>query len=402
MPEERQNVEAEQQWQREQEMERSLRELMQGLVVPDEKLAEDIMLLEAHYGADIYPTLLYYLCHLRYSPEDAKRHWDNILELHKKMCSNLDSDVDIRVPLVSYFIHDEKSFEQPTLIEIVFFEKMQESVYRDELTGLYNYRYLKEHLAQEMQRAKRYGSMVSLMMLDIDDFKMYNDRHGHEAGNHVLVKFADLIRANIRGVDTAIRYGGEEFLLILPTTGKIGVVTVYERLQKILREARIKNADKQPLGAITVSAGVATFPADAADAGELLQHTDNAMYVAKKSGKDRIYIYGDNRRSHQRIDVQLEGSYALGDPEQRHSLQTVNISEGGVLVIIESQVPDGAIMDILLKLPGARSAIPFPGRVIRNELLDDGNYLVGLRVVEIPTQDRLLLQNFIGKNLLEG
>ncbi|MEE8428976.1 MAG: diguanylate cyclase, partial [Gammaproteobacteria bacterium] len=293
------------------------------------------------------------------------------------------------------------SFEQPTLIEIVFFEKMQESAYRDELTALYNYRYLKEHLEQEMQRAKRYGSMVSLMMLDIDDFKIYNDQHGHEAGTHVLVKFADLIMANIRGVDTAVRYGGEEFLLILPTTGKIGVVTVYERLQKILREARIKHADGQPLGAITASAGVATFPADAADASELLQHADNAMYVAKKSGKDQIYIYGDNRRSHQRVDIQLEGSYALGDPAQRRPLQTINISEGGMLIVVESQVPDGAILDILLKLPEARQTIPFPGRVMRNEPMDDGNYLVGVRVVEIPTQDRLQLQNFIDKNLLE-
>ena len=83
MSEERQNLEEEQQWQREQEMEGSLRELMQGLVIPDEKLAEDVALLEAHYGDDIYPTLLYYLCHLHYSPEEAKRHWNNILNLEE-------------------------------------------------------------------------------------------------------------------------------------------------------------------------------------------------------------------------------------------------------------------------------------------------------------------------------
>jgi len=195
----------------------------------------------------------------------------------------------------------------------------------DGLTDVYNHRYFYERLAQEVARAVRYELPLSLLMLDIDDFKLFNDQFGHRAGDDALRDLASLLNAQTRqNVDLVARYGGEEFAIILPSTGLVGAVTVGERLRSTIAEngpalgeggqagnevhvadggegaalgvaERIRSSIAGgvfgPPGSptsITASVGVASFPAHAASADELVEAADRAVYLAKERGKNRV------------------------------------------------------------------------------------------------------------------
>ena len=167
----------------------------------------------------------------------------------------------------------------------------------DGLTGLHNHRYFYERLAQEAKRAQRYGLPLSLLMIDIDDFKGFNDRYGHQVGDGVLVRVARVLGGQLRRqVDLAARYGGEEFVVLLPNTAAAGALIVGERLLAEVRGLAAPSSTppgEEPLPSpITVSVGLAAFPESAAGADELVRHADKALYLAKHCGKDRLKSYG--------------------------------------------------------------------------------------------------------------
>lgn len=162
-------------------------------------------------------------------------------------------------------------------------EFYQELSILDGLTGVYNRRYLDEILRRELERAKRYNQPISLLMLDIDDFKKYNDTNGHLAGDEVLKKLANFLVEALRVADMVFRYGGEEFVVMLPQTLKQGAVEVAKRLI---------NLERQNLP-VTISIGLVSFPEDSQDMDDLLQKVDMALYQAKHLGKDRICLWGE-------------------------------------------------------------------------------------------------------------
>lgn len=162
-------------------------------------------------------------------------------------------------------------------------ELYQEMSIIDGLTGVYNRRHLDEILRREIERAKRYSQSVSLLMLDIDNFKKYNDTQGHAAGDELLKKIASLLVDTVRSVDIVFRYGGEEFTVLLPQTLKQGAVEVAKRIVNLVR---------QGLPA-TVSVGAAAYPQDAQAMDDLLKKADSALYQAKTTGKDRVCLWGE-------------------------------------------------------------------------------------------------------------
>lgn len=150
----------------------------------------------------------------------------------------------------------------------------------DSLTGLYNRRYFRELIALEFTRLKRYLSFFSLLMIDIDNFKNYNDTQGHSAGDELLKKAAGIFKNTVREADTVCRYGGEEFVVTLPQTDKKGAEFLAERL-------RVQTNLYLPT---TISIGVATFPDDAQDIEALIEKADAALYKAKQSGKNKCCV----------------------------------------------------------------------------------------------------------------
>jgi diguanylate cyclase (GGDEF)-like protein len=156
----------------------------------------------------------------------------------------------------------------------------------DGLTGLANRRHGEEVLAAEVARAERFGGPVGLVVADLDGFKDVNDRHGHPTGDIALREFADVLRETVRDVDLVCRWGGEEFLLVLPGTDADGAEQLAERVRAALRDRVLVGPDGTPL-LVTASFGVASFP-EASSPDELVVQADRALYEAKRNGKDRV------------------------------------------------------------------------------------------------------------------
>jgi diguanylate cyclase (GGDEF)-like protein len=154
----------------------------------------------------------------------------------------------------------------------------------DDLTQVYNYRFLKSALRREIKRAGRYHQDLSLLMLDVDNLKGYNDRHGHLRGSFLLREMAGLFSAHVRSWDLVAKYGGDEFTVILPQTDLAGARTVAERLRAAVEEHAFPLAQR---GQITVSIGVAAFPIDGQTTSALIETADRALYVAKQRGRNQ-------------------------------------------------------------------------------------------------------------------
>ena len=169
-------------------------------------------------------------------------------------------------------------------------EKLQEQAMRDRLTGLYNRHYVQEWFGLELRRAQRHGRPVAAIMLDIDHFKRFNDSFGHEAGDLVLRELAGALGRSTRGSDVASRYGGEEFLVLLPECPFDAALRRAEQMRKEVAKLELRYDDR-PLGPVTVSLGVAVFPDHATESEELLRHADEALYLAKQAGRNRVVAY---------------------------------------------------------------------------------------------------------------
>ncbi|MEW6203239.1 MAG: diguanylate cyclase, partial [bacterium] len=169
-------------------------------------------------------------------------------------------------------------------------EKIKRLAVADGLTGLYNHRYFQEQLEKEFSRARRFGLSLSLIMVDIDNFKLINDEHGHQCGDMVLKDLTGILKRSVRDIDTVARYGGEEFVIILPETQKGNARVVAERIRIKVEEYEFKIQEK-PYG-VSVSVGITGYPDDEIRTRlDFISKADQAMYQAKRGGKNRVCVY---------------------------------------------------------------------------------------------------------------
>ncbi len=192
-------------------------------------------------------------------------------------------------------IHDNKLLVSRLKKHNVELEKvnhvLQELAVKDGLTGLYNHRYFFEAIGIEHARALRHKRQYSLLFIDVDQFKHYNDTHGHPQGDELLKNLADIFSHRLRQSDTVARYGGEEFVLILPETTKDGALILANNLRQHIAEHAFYGGECQPGGKITVSIGLANFPDDGNEPGILIEKADKALYSAKRSGRNKVTGY---------------------------------------------------------------------------------------------------------------
>ncbi|HEU4933823.1 MAG TPA: diguanylate cyclase [Pyrinomonadaceae bacterium] len=163
----------------------------------------------------------------------------------------------------------------------------------DSLTALPNRRYLEERLAEELNRSKRYDYPMSFLMIDIDDFKAYNDKNGHQAGDLALQITAHCLKGALRVVDVASRYGGEEFCILLPQTAMSEAGVIADRIRHRVSTTHFPHGKSQPLGRVTISVGVSTFTKNIDTPENIIAAADRALYHAKSMGKDRVEFYGE-------------------------------------------------------------------------------------------------------------
>ena len=207
-----------------------------------------------------------------------------------------------------------------------------------------------------------------------------------------MTRVAELLTQSLREEETATRYGGEEFAVILPATRKIGAAVVAERARQGIESGLATSADKP--GNLTVSIGVATFPADAVNTAELIRRADRALYAAKAQGKNRVELFGNSTRSHRRVELALPGRLRMLATEY-HDLTTVSISTEGMRLSATQALPVGSLVEIDLTLPDSDRVVHIPGEVIEVTEKLNGEYEATVRTTDIASPDRGLLARYL-------
>ena len=168
-------------------------------------------------------------------------------------------------------------------------ERIQELTITDDCTGLYNARHLDKTLEAEVYRSARFGYEFSVIFIDLDHFKQVNDTHGHLIGSKLLAEIGYAVKANLRLIDSAFRYGGDEFVVVLPQTNKESALNVARRLRDVFRQSTFLHEDTLNLN-VRASIGVASYPHDAKSAHEIIRQADEMMYMVKNTTRDNIAV----------------------------------------------------------------------------------------------------------------
>jgi diguanylate cyclase (GGDEF)-like protein len=252
-------------------------------------------------GEDLHAELLHFLTHRRFPAEEGPVIWDAILRHKRHMSERLGRPVRFRVAALDFFSAKTPRLRGVRLIAREDLAALLGRIDTDEVTALYTRRYFNERIALEVNRARRYGGCVSLLVLDLDDFKRVNDELGHVRGDAVLRRIGAMLRESTRESDVVCRFGGDEFAVILPETSNSESYTLAERI----RAAAVTAGDSE-LGMITpgdgrrirvgVSIGGASFPTDCDEAEELIIQADRLCLAAKKSGKNCVRMSGERKR----------------------------------------------------------------------------------------------------------
>jgi diguanylate cyclase (GGDEF)-like protein len=345
----------------------------------DDRLIKELNQIVENEGKKAYPVIFHVLTNLEIETEEAKETWAEIIIHYEKLVSILGRKVNLRTAICDYFCSIHRSLRNPKVVEIQLYEKTVKASRFDSLTGLHNRQAFDETLDSEINRGKRHGKELSILFLDLDDFKEVNDSFGHQIGDEVLKQVAKIVLAEKRSEDLAARYGGEEIVVIMPETSKVDSLVLAERIRQKVEEMRIDfNGHNIRL---TISGGLASFPENASDAEKLLKCADNALYRAKGSGKNNISFFSEDKRRYMRIEIDKDVKVReLGfDDTQTQTGKGKNICFGGILFENKYELPIGT--KIQLHIPHNHNKPLFIiGTVVRVETFGSDQFDIGVAI----------------------
>lgn len=257
-----------------------------------EKIAE--LIQSGNVPQWAYSAIINFLTGLDIPDDEAKEHCCNIVEHRRQLSEKITRDVGFRVAALDYLYNKMRLLKNPKFIEIADFERILAKSKEDTKLGCYNISYFNTIVHNEIKRAERYGQCFSIIIIDLDDFKAINDTYGHLFGDKILKQFVMVIKQNLRSEDVLARYGGDEFIILLPQTGRIGARAMAERIKHRLE--KYFNSKEYHNAVVHFSAGIATYPYDAEDYETLLECADKALYKSKFLGKNMICDYFESDR----------------------------------------------------------------------------------------------------------
>ncbi|MBI4395584.1 MAG: diguanylate cyclase [Elusimicrobia bacterium] len=231
-----------------------------------------------------YSDVLFYLTSERYPEAQAKTMWGQMITHKYLMSEKLGRNVGIRVAAIDYLLNVRKLLYAPRVIKSSEFRQTVKLARTDSLTGLFNRRYFMEQTTRILEAANRLKVGVTLMMSDLDNFKQFNDKHGHQAGDLLLQEVGRIVRSCVRNSDIVARYGGDEFALILPKAARMDAAPVAEKIRKQIEE------NCYEMG-VTISIGLAQYPVDAKNRDDLISAADEVLYRAKEFGGNRVSLF---------------------------------------------------------------------------------------------------------------
>ena len=339
-------------------------------------------LLKSENNNNFYSKSLELFIHLSFNEDEAKMHWNNIFENYKFLKNSLNRNIGLKVSIFDYFINYNDFLLNPMLIEIHMFKASEKLAMIDSLTGLFNRKYLNITLKKEINRAARFKSCISILLIDLDNFKNINDTMGHVFGDKVLVETAALITKSSREEDTVVRYGGEEFLIILPETSAIGALKYGERIRQILKKHPFFKKNK-----ITFSGGIATFPNDTQKMEVLIDIADKALYAAKYSGKDRIIKNKGERRKYKRYLHSHNILYqpidkVFNDKSNEKTFTTQDLSLGGLRFESDEEYKIGTKLLLNLTMQD-KSLVNVIGKIVWLKIKNDKQFIYGIKFFDL-------------------
>ena len=280
------------------------------IVAGDVKPAQEVQYLVdkavKKKGGNFYRDILFGIAAVSFPEDKAKALWQEILR-HKYIISErLGRNIGIRVATLDYLENIKKLITAPVIIPETEFAKTLKLSTTDELTGLKNRRYLNDRLRAAVSEATAERSKFSMLMMDLDGFKRFNDTQGHQAGDLILQEFARMLRDQFRKTDIIARYGGDEIMCILPLTDKFTAKAIAGKMCAQTKKdfSEIK---------ITLSTGIAEFPADGTDEDTLIQQSDAAMYRAKAIGGNAVSYFHSVSLEYRQPDPQPREVSCVGD-----------------------------------------------------------------------------------------
>lgn len=364
----------------------------------DDKLISELNCIIEKDGSEVYQVIFSVLTHLDLTTDKAEDYWKQIISHRNSISKALGRNINLRTAICDYFCSISKDMKNPIVIEIRVFEEALDSIKYDSLTGLYTRRTFDDMFLRETERATRYGLELSVLFFDLDDFKKINDTFGHLAGDETLKHVAGIVMGEIRTIDIAVRYGGEEIVVVLPETGKVNALVLGERIRKKVEET--KHEYEGQIISVTISGGLATFPIDATDTENLIKNSDIAVYRAKEEGKNNIIVFSENKRHYMRVDfitdIQVR---VVGSKDDNDVLEATSkdMSTGGIL--FENNYPIDMNTKVRLRIPTGIAEEPLlvAGTVVRVEKFSSNQYDIGISFLEIDNAVKNELSKCIRK-----
>jgi diguanylate cyclase (GGDEF)-like protein len=266
--------------------------------------------LKKKRGRRFFSDLLYSITHQYFPLEAAEELWNEVLGHKLEVSKALGRNVKIAVAALDYLSNITENMGSATLIGEEHIGEIVALSLRDGLTGLFNHTYFYQQVVFEVRRYVRYGTSLSLVLIDIDDFKTVNDRYGHREGDRILAGMGGTLLREARDSDICCRYGGEEFAVILPLTELHQAGDIATRLRREMR------SDLPDGGRVTLSLGVASCGENTKTHFDLVERADAALYRAKKSGKDRVVVAANGAGAKSGEDS-AKGGLLASRPEER-------------------------------------------------------------------------------------
>jgi len=328
-------------------------------------------------GGIVCQAVFEIFANVEFPPARAEYCWERLLAHRTEMMLALGRPTNLVAVMCDYFAIQNDAIFDPKLVEMAAYENIVLQSTHDNLTGLYNRQYFNNAVTQHVALAKRNQNDLSILFIDVDDFKDVNDLYGHEVGDHALRQISTVISAAVRQSDIAARYGGEEFIVLLPFTNSIEALILAERMRASVEESKL-DVDGKAL-TITISGGIASYPVNAQNAEALISMADSALYRAKGAGKNNISLFKEDNRRFVRIDLrktvqvkelgfnQIDAFLGMGK----------DICVGGILFENSRSLAIGTKVQISVPI-GNDGPVLLIGTVVRVEILTSDRYDIGV------------------------
>jgi GGDEF domain-containing protein len=316
-------------------------------------------------GVPTCALVLHMLAHISLPEKESEQLLLDLLRHRQRVTGELGRDPGLRVAAIDYLSNVRKLLNNPTIVELSQLERTERSAVTDSLTDLYNRRYFDDALQLEIRRSERYALNACLLMLDLDFFKPVNDLYGHPFGDLVLKRAGRVIRRSVRESDLACRLA--------------------ERVRQAIEKGFMERSIGGRAVAMTISGGIAAYPPDGSDAATLVTRADQALYLSKTRGRNRVSIYFSERRRAVRYPVRSSARASIARPEGEPSeVATLNLSFGGALLATDNEYRPAE--QVRLTFGGRDHVWVVGGRVVR---VERGSNPAGGRLIAVAFESPL-------------